>query len=116
MAPDNSKRPPDDAVEAAIMRVLDAEALARAAIARARAEAAEISERAREKARDLFLATDRRIGKVRAAFDAGCTTRVAAIEAEAAALGAAHDLAAAEVARVERAVARLARTLTGDLP
>jgi len=116
MAPDNSKRPPNDAVEAAIMRVLQAEASARDAIAQARIEAAAIAERAREEARVLRLVTDRRIAKVRAAFDTGCTNEVAALEAEEAALAVAHDLTPAEVSRIERAVASLARALTGGVP
>ena len=81
------------------MRVLEAEAAARDTIAQARVRAAEIAERARETTRALRLVTDRRIGRVRAAFDAQCTTEVAALEAEAAALAAAHDLSPAEIAR-----------------
>jgi hypothetical protein len=114
MAPDNSKRPPDDAVEAAIMRVLEAEASARDAVARTRNEAAETAELAREKARSLRLATDRRIRDVRGAFDARCAAEVAALEAEAAALRAAHDLTPSEIARMERAVTALADAITGD--
>jgi hypothetical protein len=114
MAPDNSKRAPDDAVEGAIMQVLDAEVAARDAIAGARTRAAEIAEEAREKTRALRLVADRRIGSVRAAFDARCTREVAALEAEAAALGVAHDLSPEEVARIEQAVAALAGALTGD--
>ena len=98
------------------MRVLEAEAAARDAIAQARVKAAEIAEQARETTRALRLVTDRRMGRVRAAFDARCTTEVAALEAEAAALAAAHDLSPAEVARIERAVAALARALTEGVP
>ena len=116
MAPDNSKRPPDDAVEAAIMRVLEAEAAARDAIARARVQAADIAEQARQATRALRLVTDRRMGRMRAAFDARCTTEVAALEAEAATLAAAHALSPADVARIERAVAALAHALTEVVP
>lgn len=96
------------------MRVLEAEAAAQDAVARARGEATEIAEQAREKARGLRLATDRRLRMVRAAFETRCTTEVAALEAEAAALGMAHDLTPAEISSTERAVAALARDLTGD--
>ncbi len=96
------------------MLVLEAEAAAQDAVARARGEAAEIAEQAREKARGLRLATDRRLRMVRAAFETRCTTEVATLEAEAAALGMAHDLTPAEIARTERAVAALARDLTED--
>ena len=116
MAPDKSKRPPDDVVEAAIMRVLRAEASARDAVARTKDEAAEIAERAREKARDLRLATDRRIGALRAAFDIRCAAEVAALETEAAALGASHDLTPSEVSRIDHAVIALAAALTGGHP
>jgi hypothetical protein len=116
MAPDNSRTPSGDAVEAAIMRVLAAEATARDAIARSRDEAAAIAEQAREKARALRLVTDRRIGRLRAAFDARCTAEVAALEDEAAALAAPHDPSPAEVAGIERAVAALARALTESIP
>jgi cell division septum initiation protein DivIVA len=116
MAPDISKPASDDAVEMAIMRVLDAEAAAREAIARARVLSAEIAEKARQTARSLRLVADRRLERVRAAFDARCTTEVAALEAQAAALAATHDPTSAEVAEIELAVAALARTLTEGIP
>ena len=68
MATDNPKLLSDDAVEAAITRVLQAEVAARDAVVRARGEATQIAERAREQARGLGLHTDRRIRRVRAAF------------------------------------------------
>jgi hypothetical protein len=114
VAAHNPKLQSNDAVEAAIAQVLAAENAARAAVARARVEAAEIAEQARETARHLGLHTDRRLRAVRAAFDARGAAEVAVLEAQAAALGAAHDLTPAEVLRVERAVAALARAMTGD--
>jgi hypothetical protein len=114
MAPDSSNRPPDDAVEAAIMRVLEAEASAQDAVARARLEATHIAERSREEARGLRLVTDRRLRVVRTAFETQCATEVAALGAEAAALDVAHDLTPTEVSSIERAVASLAHTLTED--
>ena len=114
MPPDSPKLRANDAVEAAITHVLTAEVEARDAVARARGEAAEIAEQARETVRRLALHTDGRIHAVRAGFDARATTEVAALEAQAAALGAAHHLTPAEVSSVERAVATLAGAMTGD--
>jgi hypothetical protein len=116
VAQDRPKLGPNDAVEAAIARVLDAEAAARDAVAGARREAAEIAEQAREQARRLGLHTDLRIRAVRAAFSAKTTAEVAALEAHAAALGAAPELTPAEVVRVARAVAALGGELTGERP
>jgi hypothetical protein len=106
----------NDAVEAAISRVLESEVAARAAVAGARAQATEIAERAREAARRLALHTDRRIHRIRAAFATTTNAEVEHLEAQAAALGVASALTAAEVARVEAAVAALARTLTETSP
>ena len=113
VAPDNLKPLRDDAIEAAITRVLEAEAAARADIELARRDASEIAEQARQWARGLAIHTERRIRRVRAAFAARVTAEVAALEAEANALSVAHDLTAMEVLRVETAVATLARGLTG---
>ena len=116
MAFDNSTPRPDDAVGAAIMRVLEAEGMARDSIAQARAEAGEIAERARQAIRAIRLSTDRRLERVRATFEAWCTTEVAELEAQATELDAANDLSPAEVARVERAVGALARSLAENVP
>ena len=113
VAPDNLKPLRDDAIEAAITRVLEAEAAARSDIARARSEATEIAELARQRARGLAIHTDRRIRMVRAAFAARVTAEVAALEAEADALSVTHDLTPSEVAQVETAVAALARGMAG---
>jgi len=116
VAPDNLHSLPDDAIEAAITRVLEAEAAARADIISARSEATEIAEQARERVRRLVVHTDRRIHNVRAAFADKTATVTAALEAEAASLSVVHDLTPAEVLRVEKAVAALARNLTGGSP
>jgi len=116
VAPDNLNPLRNDAVEAAISRVLESEVAARATVADARAEAAEIAERAREAARRLALHTDRRIHRIRAAFAAATEVEVGGLEARAAALGATTGLAAAEVAHVDAAVAALARSLTEAAP
>jgi hypothetical protein len=113
VAPDNAKLQSNDAVEAAITRVLTAEVAARDAVAGARSEAVAIAEQARETARRLGLHTDRRIRAVRTAFDAKGTAEVAAMEAQAVALGVPHQLTPVEVARVEQAVAALAAALAG---
>ncbi len=98
-----SNVPADDVVETSIARVLDAEAAA-------------IAERAREEVRRIGVRTDRRVGAVRAAFEAGAAAAIASFEAEAAALAASHDLSPAEVDRVDRAVRATAQVLTGGLP
>ena len=116
MAPENLNPLRNDAVEAAIARVLESEVAARAKVTGARAEAAEIAERAREAARRLALHTDRRIHRIRAAFAAATEAEVGGLEAQAEALGATAGLATTEVARVEAAVATLARVLTEAAP
>ena len=113
MAPDNLKSLPDDVIEAAISRVLEAEAAARADVVSARGEATVIAERAREQVRQLGVTSDRRMRRVRAAFAAKVTAEVALLDAEAAALSIAHELTGAELARVETAVAALAGAMTG---
>jgi hypothetical protein len=114
VAPVNPQLQSNDAVEAAIAHVLAAERAAHDAVASARRDAAQIAEQARETARRLALRTDLRLHAVRAAFDAGATAEVGALEAQAAALVAAHELTPAEIASVERAVTALARAMTGD--
>ena len=106
----------NDAVEAAISRVLESEVAARAAVSGARAQATEIAERARETVRRLALHTDRRIHRIREAFATTTNAEVEQLDAQAAALGVAAALTPAEVARVEAAVAALARALTEAPP
>jgi hypothetical protein len=113
LVPSNQVPPLDDAVESAITRVLDAEAAARDAIARARGEALEMAEQARARTRALSLRIDDRIRGIRAAFERKVSAQVAVLEAEAAALEARHDLAPGEIARLEQAVAALAAELAG---
>jgi hypothetical protein len=111
--PDSPKPGSNDAVEASITHVLQAEVEARDAVAHARGEAVALAEQARETARRLGLRTDGRIQAVRAAFDAKATAEVGALEAQATALTARHELTPAEISMVERAVAALAGALTG---
>jgi hypothetical protein len=108
--------PPADAVEASIARVLDAEAAAVDAVARARDEALAIAERAREQVRRLGLRTDRRLHAVRAAFEVRAAAEVATLAAETAALDAIHELTPEEISQVERAANATAAAMTGGSP
>jgi hypothetical protein len=116
VASDNLNPLRNDAVEAAITRVLESEVAARAAVTAARAQATEIAEGAREAARRRALHTDRRIRRIRAAFATKTTAEVDNLEAQAAALGVTTALTPAEVAQVDAAVAALARALTETSP
>jgi hypothetical protein len=109
----NDPLPSNDAVEAAIARVLAAEEAARAVIARTHDEAAAGAEAARATTRTVYQRLESRIAAVRARFDRHVSTQVAAMEAEAAALAAAPELAPAEIAELERALAALAAELIG---
>ena len=103
----------DEAVEAAIARVLDAEHDAHDAVRAAERTAAAMAEAARAAARALAERTERRIRGVRAAFEARTAAEVAALDAAAAEAGARHDLTPDELARLDVAVATLAARLTG---
>jgi hypothetical protein len=116
LAPSNLVPPLDEAVEAAITRVLEREAAARDAIARANADALDIAEDARAHARSLSLRTEARIRAIRAAFERKASAEVAALDDEAAALESRHVLLPEEIAAMERAVAVLAAELTGGCP
>ena len=102
--------PPDDTVEAAIARVLDAEHAARDAVRAADEAEATITEAARATARALAERTERRIGTVRAAFEARAAAEVAALDAADA--GAPHALTPGDLARLDSAVTALAALLT----
>jgi hypothetical protein len=116
VASDNLNPLRNDAVEAAIGRVLESEVAARATVAGARAEATAIAERARESVRRLAIHTDRRIHRIRAAFATTTAAEVEGLEAQAAALGVATGLSPEEVACVDAAVTALARALTETAP
>ena len=116
VASDQSNMPVDDVVETSIARVLDAEAAALDAIARARDDAAAIAERAREEVRRIGLRTDRRVGALRAAFKTSVAAEIALLESAATALAGIHELTPAEVERVDRAVRATAEALTGGPP
>jgi vacuolar-type H+-ATPase subunit H len=107
---------PDDAVEAAIAHVLQAERAARDAIAQAQAEASAIVTEARERARSLAERTERRMRDVRAAFEATTDARLADIAAAAAAIERRDAETTVDHARSSAAVAALAARLTGAEP
>lgn len=106
----------DDAVEAAIACVLDAEHAARDAVRDAGEAAAAMTEAARAAARALAERTERRIGGVRARFEQRTTTEVAALDAQAAEAAKRHDLTADDLARLDVAIAVLAARLTEASP
>jgi hypothetical protein len=62
--------------------------------------------------RRIGFHAERRIRSVRAAFAATTAAQLAVLEAEAVALGTRHDLGPSEIARVDAAVAALARHMT----
>ena len=99
---------------AAIARVLDAEHKARDAVRDAEAEAAAMIELARASARALAERTERRIRGVRAAFEARTSETVARDRRRGRRRGRAHELTAADLARLDAAVAALAALLTGS--
>jgi hypothetical protein len=107
----NVVRPGHD-VETAIARVLDAEHAARTAVDEAGVTAVAITEAARAAARALAERTERRIRRVRSAFEQRTATAVAALEAAAAEAAARHELTSDELARLDAAVAALATRLT----
>ena len=104
--------PPEDAVEAAIARVLDAEHAAGDAVRDAEQAAVAMTEAARAAARALAERTERRIGGVRARFEQKTVAEVAALDAAAAEAGTRHDLTPEELARLDSAIAVLAARLT----
>jgi hypothetical protein len=102
----------DHDVELAIARVLEAERSARAAIAAARAEGSATNERARAAARALAERTERRIGRIRERFEGEVAAEVAALDRSAAALDLRYAPTPADLAALERAIARLAAEIT----
>jgi hypothetical protein len=96
---------------AAIARVLQAERDARAAIGEAAAEVLHIAERARADARARADRTERRIRLYAAAFARELAARLAAIEAEGAALTAPDAPRADDEQRLQQAVQQVAQDL-----
>lgn len=96
--------------------MLRAEAQARESIVQAGLDAAHIAEAARAGARVLADRTERRIRRVVTAFELDRAARVAAIDAEAAAIADPHVLTDDERAALASAVHEIARELTGGQP
>lgn len=108
--------PPDSVVDAAVARVLAAEQVAREALVRAEAEAALIAEAARAAQRGLAERTRRRTLRVREAFARDVRARLQRITHEAGELSRHDEPDAADVARMSRAVERLAAELSEPRP
>lgn len=102
----------DDAVEAAIARVLDAEHAALDAVAATQDTATAMIEAAGSAGRALAERTERRIGAVRMAFEQHTAAAVAALDATGHDAEARHDLTPDDRARLEAAVVALAAHLT----
>jgi len=107
---------PESAVETAMAQVLAAEAAARLSVSSAGVDAQHIAERARAAARELDERTQQRIQRLRAAFERTANAEVAALQAQAEALGQPHQTDADDARHVDLAVARLAARLTGAAP
>ncbi len=106
-----SDRPSHQDSDAAIARVLQAERDARSAIGEASAEVLQIAERARADARARADRTERRIRLYAAAFARELAARLAAIEAEGAALAAPDAPHPDDEQRLQQAVRQVAQDL-----
>ena len=111
----NDVRPGYD-VESAIARVLEAEHAARLAVDTAGVTATELDEAARAEVRAVAVRTERRIRRVRSAFEQETAAAVTALEAAAAEASARHDLGPGELTQLDAAVAALAIRLTVGAP
>lgn len=99
-------------VERAIARVLAAERAAQLAVDQASVRAAASTESARATTRDVAARIERRLKAVRAAFERRTSREVASLDAAAGEQGMPRALSVADLARVDAAVAALARRLT----
>jgi hypothetical protein len=102
----------DDAVEAAIARVLDAEHAAHDAVTASQDAAAAQVAAAGDAGRALAERTERRIGAIRLAFERHTAAAVAALDATGHDAEVRHDLTADDEARLDAAVDALATHLT----
>lgn len=103
-------------VDAAIVRVLQAEQAARAAVDQYVAEAEQIRESARLRARAIAERGAERVARVHRWTDAAIRERVEALARERAALKAPEAPDATEPERIAGALERLAAELTGGTP
>jgi hypothetical protein len=105
--------PAPGTVDAAIGRVLAAEAAARATVEAASREAAAEVDAARRDARVILERTERRVRVARERHEAAVAERVAALEALAEAQSVRHVVTDAEAALAARAAAAIAAELAG---
>lgn len=101
-------------VDDAIVRVLQAEQAARAAVDSYAAHAESIREQARLRAHAIAERAAVRAARVHRLTDAGIALRIAALNDERAALQDGTDDPADETTRLQRALQRLASELAGD--
>ena len=106
----------NDAAEAAIARVLNAERAAREAVAQARQEVDGIVERARLDARALDARTERRVRAVIGAFERDLAERLARIQAATEQAARAQPFSADDDAALRRAVRAVAEELVAAPP
>jgi hypothetical protein len=102
--------------DAAIARVLAAEAAAQDDGVRAEREAEALVDDARRRAREIADRAERRVRAARERFEATVAQEVARIAAEAAACDAPQPLGADERSAAVRAAVAVARELTGPAP
>jgi vacuolar-type H+-ATPase subunit H len=114
VAPSSAQEDDPSVVDAAIARVLAAEASAREDVAAAAREADALLDDARGRAREIGDRAERRVRTARSRHDAAVTNEVARIEAEAAAQETGHALTGEDREHVARAVAAVAADLTGE--
>lgn len=110
----DTEQTPESAVDAAMARVLQADAAAAVAVLAAREQAQRFEELSRQRARAVAERARSRVARAHRRVEAALQAALAAIAAEAQALGR-HDAPdAADMAAVQRAVDQLAAELTGD--
>jgi vacuolar-type H+-ATPase subunit H len=114
VAPSSAREDDPSVVDAAIARVLAAEASARKDVEAAALEADALLDDARRRAREIGDRAERRVRTARSRYDAAVRSEVARIEAEAAAQETEHALTAEDREHVARAVATVAGDLTGE--
>lgn len=99
-------------VDAAIMRVLQAEQAARAAVTADAAQAERLRDGARQRAHAIAERAALRVARVHRAMDEAIAQRLEGIQSERALLSEARSDESAESARMTRALERLAAELT----
>ena len=104
----------DDDVEHAMVRVLEAERMARENLAEAQAEAERIAEDARAAVRATAEQARRRIARLHDAFERRLQVELEALAVQARALPAHDEPDADDLARLDLALQRLAARLTQE--